>query len=128
MPVVPIILTLCALGLYLSLLMYRKALRAARGALAEASVVHSPRARLFGGISNAAVGMAFYPLVAFGTLAPPFPATEIAVTLGILAACATSLYLIYSLLFVTRRPCLLCYGAHAVNFALLFAWFEYVRG
>src|SRR5690242_18829383 len=44
-----VITVLCAIGFYASVFMLRKSVRAARGELAEPSVVQTPRARLFFG-------------------------------------------------------------------------------
>ena len=81
-------LLLCAVGLYASAFMARKAARDARGELTEPSVVQRPAARAIGGM-----------------------------TAGLLAA-AMSLYLAYSLLFVTRMPCPYCWTSHVANWAL----------
>ena len=59
-----VITLLCGVGLYASLFMLAKTRRAERGELAEASVVQTPRARLYGGASNALLGAVYYPAVA----------------------------------------------------------------
>ncbi len=97
-----IITMLCGVGLYASLFMLRKAGAAARGELSEPSVVQTPRARLFGGVPNAVFGAVYYPALA---LAIWLPLSRLALTLllvPVLAAAATSVFLAYSLLFVTR--------------------------
>ncbi len=98
--------------------MYRKALRAERGELAEPSVVERPAARLFFGIPNAAIGLAYYG----GVLAAlPFagrPLVRRALRTGASLAATQSAYLAYSLLFVTRMPCPYCWTAHAANAVL----------
>ncbi|GAC1348906.1 MAG: hypothetical protein NVSMB19_01380 [Vulcanimicrobiaceae bacterium] len=118
------IVLLCGVGLYASAVMARKAARAARGELTEASVVQTPRARSFGGTPNAALGLAYYAALAAAT---PFlgvtPVWGLALAAA-LAAAAFSVYLAYSLLLVTRMPCAYCWTSHAVNWtlvALLFA-------
>jgi len=109
---------LCAVGLYASAFMARKAARDARGELTEPSVVQRPAARAIGGIPNAWLGLAYYVALAVAT---PFLGNHIvwlgAMTAGLLAA-AMSLYLAYSLLFVTRMPCPYCWTSHVANWAL----------
>jgi uncharacterized membrane protein len=112
-------LLLCGGGVYASAFMARKAQRDKRGELSEPSVVQSPRARLFGGASNAAIGLVYYlALIA----ALPFlnrPLVWDAAFAAALAAAAMSVYLAYSLLFITRRPCAFCWTSHAINWLLV---------
>jgi uncharacterized membrane protein len=113
-----IVTMLCGVGLYASLFMLRKGAAAARGELTEPSVVQTPRARLFGGVPNALFGAVYYPALA---LAIWLPLSHFALTLllvPVLAAAATSVVLAYSLLFVTRMPCVMCWTSHAVNWSL----------
>ena len=113
------VLLLCAAGVYASAFMARKAGRAARGVLSEPSVVETPRARLFGGVSNAAIGLVYYLALA---VALPFldrPLVWGAAFAAALVAAAMSAYLAYSLLFVTRRPCAFCWTSHAINWLLV---------
>ncbi len=113
------ITVLCGVGLYASLFMLGKARRAARGELHEPSVVQTPRARLFGGVSNALLGTWYYPLLAIAAWLPlPHP-LALAVFAVVLLAAGTSLVLAYSLLFITRRPCPYCWSSHAVNWLLV---------
>ena len=105
--------------------MLAKTRRAERGELDEASVVESPRARLYGGVPNALLGGIYYPALALAIwLAPAVPALAFPILTVAGLAAATSLVLAYSLLFVTRRPCPYCWTAHAVNWslALLCLW------
>lgn len=112
-----VVTMLCGVGLYASVFMLRKSIRAGRGMLRERSVVQAPRARLFGGLPNAALGAAYYPLLALGVwFAPPQAAALLA--LAAAAAAMTSVYLAYSLLFVTRMPCAYCWTSHVVNWLL----------
>lgn len=114
-----LITVLCGVGLYASLFMLRKARQAARGALSEPSVVQSPRARLFGSLPNALFGVLYYPLLA-AAVWPRLPQAGIGLVCAAVALAAlTSLYLAYSLLYVTRRPCFYCWTSHAVNWALV---------
>lgn len=85
-----------------------------------ASIVFTPRARVFGP-PNSLLGQAYYvaliTIISLGlvergeiyTLA--LAASALTVFLGV--------YLTYSLLFVTRVPCTLCFTSHAINFLLL---------
>ncbi|HTU81623.1 MAG TPA: vitamin K epoxide reductase family protein [Candidatus Acidoferrales bacterium] len=114
-----LITLLGGVGLYASLFMLSKTRRAERGQLAEPSVVESPRARLYGGIPNAAVGAVYYPAVAVCSWFDLPYGWALAVLAAAGLAAATSLALAYSLLFVTRRPCPYCWTAHAVNWSLL---------
>ncbi len=109
---------LCAVGFYASVFMLRKSIADARGLLREASVVQSPRARIFAGVPNAALGCAYYPALAAVSWLP-FRPLQIAALVVAAVAALTSAYLAYSLLFVTRRSCLYCWCSHIVNFLLL---------
>lgn len=112
------ITALCALGLYASVFMYRKTLRAKAGDLAEPSVVQRPAAQLLLGIPNSAFGLAYYLLL--GTLVW-VAGGWLWITL-IAAACAAALMsavLAYSLLFRTRMPCPFCWTSHAINWLLV---------
>jgi uncharacterized membrane protein len=118
--VVDLLITmLCGVGLYASLFMLGKARRAARGQLSEPSVVETPRARLFGGVPNALVGVLYYPALAIVSWLPLPMAFGIAALAIVCFAAATSIVLAYSLLYVTRRPCPYCWTSHAVNWALV---------
>jgi uncharacterized membrane protein len=113
-----VITVLCAVGFYASVFMLRKSALAAQGRLSEPSVVQTPRAKLFAGMPNALFGTLYYPaLVAvswISTAALPLWFALAAVTF----AAGTSVYLAYSLLFVTRRSCPYCWSAHVVNWGL----------
>jgi uncharacterized membrane protein len=114
-----IITVLCAVGFYASVFMLSKSIRAARGQLSEPSVVQTERASLFFGVPNAFIGTLYYCALA----AVSWGAHSVIILTAALGACAlaacTSLYLAYSLLFVTKRPCPYCWTAHGVNWALL---------
>jgi uncharacterized membrane protein len=112
------ILLLCGVGLYLSAFMFRKMRRAARGELDEPSVVQTPRARALGGVPNAALGSTYYISLAVATLAFGVPGVWLAALSASVLAAGLSLYLAYSLLFVTRMPCLYCWTSHAINLLL----------
>jgi uncharacterized membrane protein len=112
------ITVLCGVGLYASLFMLAKTRRAGRGLLAEPSVVQTPRARLYGGVPNAALGAAFYLSLAAAVWLVRSPAGAVVVLLAVAFAAMTSLVLAYSLLFVTKRPCPYCWTGHAINWSL----------
>jgi uncharacterized membrane protein len=113
-----IITLLCGVGLYASLFMLAKTRRAERGELLEPSVVQSPRARLYGGIPNAAIGAVYYPALAGCVWLPRSPAVAALALTMVAFAALTSLRLAHSLLFVTRRNCPYCWTAHWVNWSL----------
>ena len=123
------IVALCLSGLYASFFMLRKYLRAQRGELDEPSVVTSPRARVTR-VPNAFIGLVYYSLLLALTpfLSGAHPlAVHAAFIAGAMAAIA-SVYLAYSLLFVTRMPCVYCWTGHVVNWTLLvlLIWLERV--
>jgi uncharacterized membrane protein len=112
-----IVTLLCAVGLYVAVFMLRKTVRAARGLLAEPSVVQTSRARLFGA-PNAAIGVAYYPLLAAAVWFGHGRWVAIAASVAVVLAAVTSLYLAYSLLYVTRKACPYCWAGHVVNWLL----------
>jgi len=99
--------------------MTAKAVRHARGELVEPSVVGQPRARLVGGIPNSVLGLAFYGLMIPAAWFLSVPAVYEAAFIASVAAAAVSVYLAYSLLFITRMPCPFCWTGHVVNWSLL---------
>ena len=128
MPVRAAIALLCAAGLYVSLFMVRKTRRAERGEIDGPSVVNEPHARLFFGVPNALVGSFYYPLLALAVwIYPsvgaarfgPGQVLEWFVLLAVAAAAATSCFLAFNLLFLTKRECAYCWASHALNGVLL---------
>ena len=113
------VLALCAIGLYVSLVMQAKAGKARRGELAEPSVVKTPRATLLGRLPNSLFGIAYYTLLALATFFLDVPGVRLAAIVAASAAATMSLYLAYSLLFVTRMPGVNCWTGHVVNWTLL---------
>jgi len=107
-------------GLYVAQHMYRKSLRAQKGELDEPSVVDRPAARSLFGIPNATLGIAYYGLQLSALALEDLPAIRRGTLAASTLALAQSMYLMYSLLFVTRMPCPYCWTGHAVN-VLLFA-------
>lgn len=114
------ITVLCGVGLYASLFMLAKTRRAERGLLTETSVVQTPRARLYGGVPNAALGAAYYVALAAAVWLVRSPAGAAVVLVAVAFAAITSAVLAYSLLFVTRRACPYCWTGHAINWSLAF--------
>jgi uncharacterized membrane protein len=111
---------LCVVGLYVAVFMLAKSVRAARGLLSEPSVVQTPRARLFA-VPNAAVGAAYYLLLIAAVWLGHGAPAAIAACLAASVAAGTSIYLAYSLLFVTKRACPYCWAGHVVNWLLAIA-------
>jgi len=109
---------LCLVGLYAAFVMTAKAARYARGEITEPSVVQRPQARAIGGISNSIFGIAYYCLLFVAAWFLRVPLVYDAMLVASLAATALSLYLAYSLLFVTRMPCTFCWTGHIVNWVL----------
>jgi uncharacterized membrane protein len=109
----------CCIGFVVSFLMHRKAAADRAGLLSEASVVQTPRARLFGGVDNAALGLVYYPAVLLGSFFLGNPLMLVAVLVAASVAALVSLYLAYSLLFITKMPCPLCMTSHVVNLTIV---------
>jgi uncharacterized membrane protein len=114
-----VITVICAVGFYASVFMLRKSIRAEQGKLEESSVVQTPRAKLFGGVPNALIGTVYYPALTFVAWSTSERAVLWCAIAAVCFAAATSLYLAYSLLFVTKRSCVYCWTAHIANWALL---------
>ena len=112
-----VISLLCAVGFYASVFMLRKFVLGARGELREASVVQTPRAKLFAGVPNMVFGCIYYPAMALVAWSGNPIVLDAALAASLLAA-ATSAYLAYSLLFVTRRSCPYCWSAHVANWLI----------
>ncbi len=111
---------LCLAGLYVSYFMLGKHRQALRGELDEPSVVMSPRASL-ARVPNARIGVVYYTLMLLVTsfFVPDHPLAVHAALAGAAIAALVSLYLAYSLLFVTRMPCVYCWAGHLINWSLL---------
>ena len=99
--------------------MHAKAEADKAGRLHEPSVVQTSRARLFGGIDNATIGLVYYPAVLIGSFFMALPAVRWCVLGAALVAVIVSIYLAYSLLVVTKMQCPNCMLAHAMNIAIL---------
>lgn len=114
-----IVIVCCIIGFLASRAMHDKAEADRRGDLREASVVQTPRARLFGGIDNAVLGLAYYPAVAIASFFFSMPAVRVGTLAAAAAATAVSIYLLYSLLFITKMKCANCMTAHAANVLIM---------
>jgi len=84
-----------------------------------ASIVFTPRARVFG-VPNSVLGQLFYLALLVGL---PLGLLEqqwmFALYFGAsLVTVALAVYLTYSLLFITRVPCVLCFTSHGINAAI----------
>jgi uncharacterized membrane protein len=112
------IAVLAAVGIYVSAFMLFKQRRGERGGLSEPSVVMTARART-AGVSNALVGLLFYVGMLILTPLLSHPLAWVLAVAAALLASALSVYLAYSLLFVTRMPCAYCWTGHVVNWLLL---------
>ncbi len=121
-----IVTVLCLAGLYVSLFMFNKSLRAARGEVRGPSVVKTRRAHLLG-VPNSLLGVIYYPALAIAIWCLHQRWEMLIVLLVALGAACTSAVLAYSLLYITRRECPYCWTAHGVNWSvlLLCAWFFY---
>jgi len=77
------------------------------------NVLETPRAKIFG-IPNSAFGIVIYfYLILDQFLFPPWIGLLL---LGV--ALLRSVYLAYSLLFITKIPCVLCFTSHGINLTL----------
>jgi uncharacterized membrane protein len=79
-------------------------------------VLETPRAKLFG-IPNSVYGIGIYLYLLFFFLGAPL-SWHLGVFLAAVAV-LRSIYLAYSLLFVTKIPCPLCFTSHGINLFLL---------
>ena len=81
-----------------------------------ASIVFTPRARVFG-LPNSVLGQVFYLALLVGIPLgwPGQPPLSLLYLGASLLTVALAVYLSYSLLFITRVPCVLCFTSHAVN-------------
>jgi len=84
-----------------------------------ASIVFTPRARVFG-LPNSLLGQVFY-LALLTAVVGDFLFTKPFIYVYLLASLVTVLlgmYLSYSLLFITRVPCKLCFTSHGINLVI----------
>ncbi|MDQ6780858.1 MAG: hypothetical protein M3Z37_06870 [Candidatus Eremiobacteraeota bacterium] len=109
---------LCLVGAYAAVFMFRKQRRFESGAEVGDSVVIRPAAKLLG-VSNALLGLGYYSGVLIAS--PWLHGRTVFVCVLVAAALAAlmSAALAYSLLFVTRRACVLCWIGHTVNWLIL---------
>lgn len=85
------------------------------------SVLQTPRAKIFG-VPNSAFGIFIYSYLLAGSpfLPPVFGLVLLSLALG------RSVYLAYSLIFVTKIPCVLCFFTHGINLTLFSIFFTRV--
>jgi uncharacterized membrane protein len=76
-------------------------------------VLDTPRAKIFG-VPNSAFGIGLYLYIVLDLFYFPPLLGFILMSLALLR----SFYLAYSLLFITRIPCRLCFTSHAINLVL----------
>ena len=84
-----------------------------------ASIVFTPRARVFG-LPNSLLGQVFY-VALFAAVVGDFLFTKPFFYVYLLASLVTvflGIYLSYSLLFLTRVPCKLCFTSHGINLVI----------
>ena len=86
-------------------------------------VLQTPNARLFG-IPNSVYGMFLYAYLIFYFAGLPLP--KMLALIGISLAALRSLYLAYSLIFLIKVPCPLCFTSHVINL-LLFIYLAFGR-
>ena len=84
-----------------------------------ASIVFTPRARVFG-LPNSVLGQVFYAGLIVGT---PTGVLDIPLVFGLCLAASIvtvglGVFLSYSLLFITRVPCKLCFTSHGINLVI----------
>ena len=85
------------------------------------SVLDTPRAKIFG-IPNSAFGIfAYLYLIIDQFFFPPYFGLIL-----LFFALFRSLYLAYSLLFITKIPCRLCFTSHAINLVLFLIYLSEV--
>ncbi len=83
-----------------------------------ATIVFTPRAKVFG-LPNSVLGQTFYLSIMTGALAGLLEHNLL--KLYLLASAITvamGIYLTYSLLFLTRVPCKLCFISHFINLTI----------
>ena len=110
---------LCAAGVYVSYHMLDRSKRAEAGKIKGHSVVKGPAARLYFGLPNSLFGLIFYVAMALVIWFARGPVVWTLIFVGIAAAAATSLYLAYRLVFVTRTFCPYCWTSHGINWSLV---------
>ncbi len=85
-----------------------------------AGVQRSPRGRLFG-VPNTAIGIVYYVGVIVAFALPESGLAQIArgaAALASLAAAALSIFLLWSLMAITRRACRVCLAGNSINLFL----------
>ena len=83
-------------------------------------ILDTPRAKLFG-VPNSVFGIGLYIYLILNLFAH-FSSVVALILLAL--AVIRSIYLAYSLIFVTKVPCPLCFTGHIINIILLLAVFK----
>ena len=83
-------------------------------------ILDTPRAKLFG-VPNSVFGIGLYIYLILNLFAH-FSSVVALILLAL--AVIRSIYLAYSLIFVTKVPCPLCFTGHVINIILLLAVFK----
>ncbi len=84
------------------------------------NVLETPRAKLFG-VPNSAFGIFLYLYLIADRWISLLPAAGLVL---LFFALLRSVYLAYSLLFVTKIPCPLCFTTHAINLVLFLIYLK----
>ena len=84
-----------------------------------ASVIFTPSARVFG-MPNSLLGQAYYLALLIATASDLLDHTYVwrALVLASAGSVCLAAYLTYSLLFVLRSPCPLCFTSHGINITI----------
>ena len=84
-----------------------------------AAIVFTPRARLLG-VPNSVLGQIFYAALTAGVVGGVLFSTPayLAYMAASFVTVVLGAYLSYSLLFLTRVPCTLCFTTHAINLVI----------
>ncbi len=83
-----------------------------------ATIVFTPRARVFG-LPNSVLGQLFYSALLAGVAMDWLHTPHLLVYLAASALTVVlAIFLSYSLLFITRVKCSLCFASHAINVAI----------
>lgn len=84
-----------------------------------ASVIFTPNARVFG-VPNSLLGQAYYLVLLIATASGLFDHAYVwgALLLASAGSVCLAVYLSYSLLFLLRLPCPLCFTSHGINITI----------
>ncbi|HET7560276.1 MAG TPA: vitamin K epoxide reductase family protein [Limnochordia bacterium] len=111
-------------GLAVCVAFIRSANRAADQGARCAPLARSRQAQLFG-VPNVTLGLAYYLMLAVAAASGRLHGPVLLVAAWVAAGTvALGAYLVYALVAVLKRPCPLCFSAHAINalLTLLLIW------